>query len=287
MRSGHSVSHKRFDLSSSAVYLLLHLGCLLVFFVDLTAGAVTICIISYIVRIFAISAGYHRYFAHRSFKTSRVFQFCLGVLGTLSLQRGPLWWAATHRKHHLHADTPEDLHSPAYQGFFYSHSLWFLDRRNVGTDRLAVKDLATFPELRLLDDKRVYLSIVMLYGISLFAWQGLTGLAWGFFVSTVLTHHATHWVQSMSHSFGGYRRFDTRDESRNHWLLAVLSMGEFHNNHHHSPGSARQGAIWWEIDLAYYILRVFERLGLVWSVKEAAVTSRTKHEWIKPQSTAR
>jgi stearoyl-CoA desaturase (Delta-9 desaturase) len=257
MHSASRIVERRFDVSSSIVYLFLHLGCLLALFVEFSGRAVLICVISYLVRIFAISAGYHRYFAHRSYQTGRAFQCCLAVLGTLSLQRGPLWWASTHRAHHLYADTSNDLHSPAHQGFIYSHSLWFLEQRNLETNAGRVADLAIFPELVLLDDKRVYL------------WQGLTGLAWGFFISTILTHHATHWVQSMSHAAGGYRRFATPDRSRNHWVTAVLSLGEFHNNHHYSPGSARQGSVWWEFDFSYYLLLLLERVGLVWSVRDA------------------
>jgi stearoyl-CoA desaturase (delta-9 desaturase) len=255
------------DPVSTAVYAALHGGCLLVFIAgDLHTG-LAVGLASYIVRIFFLTAAYHRYFAHRSYRTSRALQFILGLMGTLAMQRGPLWWAATHRTHHRYSDTVADLHSPRFQGFVYSHSLWFLDKRNIATDYSAVMDLAKFPELRWLDNEIVYLPWVALYGIGLFLLFGLSGFVWGFFVSTVLIHHTTHWVQSMSHSIGGYRRFDTADESRNHWLLGVVSLGEFHNNHHFRASSARQGVAWWELDLAYVILSLMRSSGLIWSLK--------------------
>jgi stearoyl-CoA desaturase (delta-9 desaturase) len=259
---------KRFDPLSSIVYVVLHLGCLMTLFVGEVSLGLRILLGTYLIRIFALTAVYHRYFAHRAYRTSRVFQFILGVLGTLTLQRGPLWWAATHRMHHRNSDLPTDLHSPVYQGFFYSHSLWFLDRRNLTTDLSVVADLARYPELKLLDRKLYYLSIVIAYAGTLYGLFGALGIAWGFFVGTILTHHMTHWVQSMSHSFGGYRRFVTGDRSRNHWLIGIASLGEFHNNHHHRPGSARQGAVWWEFDAAYQILRLLALCGLVWSVRD-------------------
>jgi stearoyl-CoA desaturase (delta-9 desaturase) len=255
------------DLRSTAVYGFLHAGCLLVFAVgDLSTGLI-VCVGTYLVRIFLLTAVYHRYFAHRSYRTTRAMQFILGLLGTLTMQRGPLWWAATHRTHHRLSDTATDLHSPRYKGFFYSHCLWFLDTKNIATDYSAVRDLARFPELRCLNSEWVYLPLMVVYGWALYWFFGWSGFVWGFFVSTVWVHHTTHWVQSVSHSFGGYRRFQTADRSRNHWLLGVISLGEFHNNHHFRPSSARQGAVWWEFDIAYGVLWLMSRCGLVWSLK--------------------
>ena len=255
------------DAGGIAAYVALHLGCLGVFFtgnlrLGLTVGAVT-----FLLRMFLLSAAYHRYFAHRAFQTSRFVQAVLAGLGALTMQRGPLWWASTHRTHHQHADTEHDLHSPRYHGFFYAYSGWFLNTRNARTDWDKVRDLAVFPELRLLDTWPGYSAPVALYALLLYYFLGWTGLVWGWFVSTALLLHVTHWIQSFSHSWGGYRRFDTRDSSRNHWLLGVVSLGEWHNNHHHRPASARQGAVWWEPDLTYVVLRLLESLGIIWNLK--------------------
>lgn len=223
---------------------------------------------SYFLRILALGAGYHRYFAHRSFKTSRAFQFVLAVLGMTGLQRGPLWWAETHRAHHRGADSPRDIHSPRHQGFWYSHWGWFFDPRHQHTHLDAVPDLARYPELVWLDRARATNTAALLYAVVLWVLFGLQGFLWGFCLATVCTWHTTHWIQSMSHAYGGYRRFPTRDTSRNHWLLGVISLGEFHNNHHHRPSSARQGDAWWEFDATWWVLRLLEQLGVVWDLND-------------------
>lgn len=257
----------RYSITGAVSYAALHAGCLAVFVVPDPALGAGVCAGTYFARMFLLSAAYHRYFAHRSYRTSRPVQFVLGLLGLLTLQNGPLWWAATHRTHHRHADTPDDLHSPRYHGFFYAHSLWFLDRRNRATDLAAVPDLARYPELRWLDNRAVAIAAAVAYAAGLYAVFGWTGVVWGFCVSTVLLLHTTHWIQSVSHSAGGYRRFDTPDQSRNHWLIGVVSLGEWHNNHHHAPGAARQGCAWWEPDASWAVLWVLSRFRVVWGLR--------------------
>jgi stearoyl-CoA desaturase (Delta-9 desaturase) len=249
-------------------YVAIHLACVGVFWAGEVRQGIAICVGTYLIRAFALSAVYHRYFAHRTFKTSRLLQFLLALLGTLSMQRGPLWWAATHRTHHRYAETPDDLHSPHYQGFWYSHCGWFLDRKNRATDLSKVPDFAHFPELRWLDDWKGHTTLVILHSVLLCWLFGWNGLFWGVCLSSIWILHTTHWIQSMSHSYGGYRRFPTRDKSRNHWLLGLTSLGEFHNNHHYCAASCRQGYVWWEIDICYYLLRAMGRLGLVWDLKD-------------------
>jgi stearoyl-CoA desaturase (Delta-9 desaturase) len=250
-----------------ALYLGVHLACLPVFWTALRWSDLQLCLIIFFIRIFGLGAGYHRYFAHRSFRTSRPMQFFLGLLGTLALEGGPLWWAQTHRRHHRDADTPDDIHSPHYQGFLYSHSGWFLDKAHSGTDFSSVADLAKYRELRWLNEPWGYLSLPALLAVLLSARFGWAGFLWGFCVSSVLVWHATHWIQSISHSHGGYRRFESHDQSRNHWFVALITLGEWHNNHHHRPWSARQGVAWWEIDVVYLILKTMSGVGLVWGLK--------------------
>lgn len=256
----------------------LHLGCLGVVWVGVSKTAVLIATALYVVRMFAVTAFYHRYFAHRSFRTSRATQFVFAVIGASSVQRGPLWWAAHHRNHHLHSDTALDPHSPSQRGFFWSHMGWFLTPEGFRTDWKRIPDLARYPELRWLDRFDVIAPIVLatlLYGLG--AWLrsasptlGVTGaqlVVWGFCISTVTLFHATVTINSLAHRFGS-RRFPTRDGSRNNLWLALLTFGEgWHNNHHFYPGSARQGFRWWELDLTYYALKLMALCGLVRGLK--------------------
>lgn len=260
---------RRFNFAVLTLYVGVHLACLAILATGVTWEGVRICLVAFVVRSFGLGAGYHRYFAHRSFQTSRPMQFVLGMLGTLGLEGGPLWWAATHRSHHRYADTPEDIHSPHYQGFLYAHSGWFLDKANSETDRAAVPDLIKYPEIVWLDQWWGYSCLPVLCAVGLLGRFGWTGLVWGFCVSSVLIWHATHWIQSLSHSYGGYRRFESSDRSRNHWFVALITLGEWHNNHHHYPWSARQGMAWWEIDIIYALLKIMSWMGLIWDLKTA------------------
>jgi stearoyl-CoA desaturase (delta-9 desaturase) len=266
-------------------FLGMHLMCLAVLWVGVSPFALAVAAALYVLRMFAITAFYHRYFSHRAFKTSRAMQFAFAALAATSVQRGPLWWAAHHRHHHRHSDTEADLHSPVTRGFLRSHVGWFLTRGAFHADLDAVRDLQRFPELRWLDRFDVVLPVAL--AVSLFAlgaWMeeaypqvGTSAaqlLVWGFFVSTVVLFHATVTINSLAHRWGR-RRYATRDDSRNNALLALLTFGEgWHNNHHHFPGSARQGFYWWEIDLTYYALRVLSWLGLVWDLKPVPLALR-------------
>ena len=220
---------------------------------------------SYLVRMFAITAGYHRYFAHRTFKTSRAFQLVLALLAMSSAQQGVLWWAAHHRNHHKRSDLPGDTHSPRHHGFWWAHVLWILAPRNRATDFARVRDFARYPELRWLN--RHDLLIAVAWGVALYLVGGTTALVYGHFVSLVVAWHATFCINSLAHVWGR-RRYATTDDSRNNAVLAVLTLGEgWHNNHHHYQRSARQGFYWWEIDISYYVLKVLEALHIVWDVE--------------------
>ena len=236
----------------------------------ISGKAIVLCLASYWIRYLFLAIGYHRYFAHRSFKTSRAFQLLLAVFGSLSAQRGVLWWAQTHRYHHRHADTPLDIHSPSHQGFWYSHCGWFLNPAHRQTDLSQVRDLAKFPELAWLD--RFNWVVFFAFALAMYSIFGWPGFAWGVCVSTVLAWHTTHFIQSISHSFGGYRNYATSDDSRNHWLMGLIAWGDgFHNNHHQHPSSARHGVYWWEIDLGYGVLRVLQALHLIWDVRQPRI----------------
>lgn len=250
----------------SVPFLLMHLVPIAAIWTGVTATDVILLFVLWATRMFGVTAGYHRYFSHRSFKTSRPVQFLLAFLAETSAQKGVLWWAAHHRHHHKHSDLPPDVHSPVQEGFLYSHVGWVLDDATAGTDFDRVRDLTKFPELRFID--RYHLLPPILLGIATWLAFGWSGLVVGFFGSTVLLYHTTFFINSLAHVIGS-RRYDTTDDSRNSWWLALLTMGEgWHNNHHHYQASCRQGFFWWEIDVTYYVIKLMERVGLVWGVHE-------------------
>jgi stearoyl-CoA desaturase (delta-9 desaturase) len=264
--SSTAVTGQGLDYARVVPYVALHAGCLGVFWVGVSPRAVAVAAALYAIRMFAITAFYHRYFSHGAFKTSRAAQFVFAVLGASAAQRGALWWASQHRHHHAHADTAADPHSPARHGFFWSHVGWFLARENFAARTELVPRLARYPELRFLD--RYDAVVPVLLGIALFAAGGLQLVVWGLCISTVALHHATFTINSLAHRFGS-RRYATRDDSRNNFWLALLTYGEgWHNNHHHCPGAARQGERWWEIDPTWYGLKLLEATGVVWDLRE-------------------
>lgn len=259
-------------------FILLHVACIGVFWVGFSWFALCFAIALYVVRMFAITGFYHRYFSHKAFRTSRVFQFVLAVMGATAVQRGPLWWASHHRHHHAYSDEHKDSHSPLQHGFLWSHLGWFLASRNFKTQSHRVKEFASFTELRLLDRFDVLVPILLGVGIyQLGNWlaivhpelgtNGVQLFVWGFVVSTVALYHGTFTVNSLAHIYGK-RRYATKDHSRNNLLIALLTLGEgWHNNHHHYPASASQGFYWWEIDLTYYGLKLLSALGLIWDLR--------------------
>ncbi len=218
----------------------------------------------YVPRMFFVTGAYHRYFSHRSFKTSRWFQFVLALGATLTAQKGVLWWAAHHRLHHKLSDLPGDLHSVKQSGFWWSHHGWILSRDLEGTDLSRIKDFSRYPELRWLNTYWMIPAIAA--GVITFLIGGFFALVWGFAVAQVMTWHGTFTINSLSHLWGR-RRYATHDDSRNNPVLAVITMGEgWHNNHHHYQVSARQGFYWWEIDCTYYVLRALAVFGVVWDL---------------------
>ncbi len=221
----------------------------------------------YYVRMVLVTAGYHRYFSHRAFRTSRIFQFLLALGAQSAAQNGILWWASHHRWHHRFSDTPLDVHSAKLRGFWYSHVGWILQDA-WKTDLKLVPDLAKYPELRFLNKPGIDFLPPAVLGLAFLLIGGPHALIWGFMVSTVLLWHGSFAINSLTHLFGN-QRYVTKDNSRNHWLLALITTGEgWHNNHHHYASAARQGFFWWEIDMTYWVLRIWRAMGLIWDVRE-------------------
>jgi len=262
----------KINWTSGIPFILLHLSCLLLFWAAFSCTALTVLFLSYFIRMFGITAGFHRYFSHRSFKTSRIFQFLLACIATTTAQKGPLWWAAHHRHHQKYSDTDKDVHSPVKRSFWWSHVGWILSNRFKATNTKYVKDLIKYPELKFLNNYHLLPPIILavvtfLSGELLNHYfpaletSGFQLLIYGFVISTVLLYHGTFTVNSLAHVLGK-RRFETKDDSRNNWFISLITLGEgWHNNHHRYPMATRQGMYWWEIDITYSVLRFLSRPG--------------------------
>jgi stearoyl-CoA desaturase (Delta-9 desaturase) len=251
---------------NAAAFVLVHLVPLAAIWTGVTMTSVVLAFVLYVVRMFGITAGFHRLFSHRSFKTSRAGQLMFALLAMSSTQKSVLWWAALHRHHHRHSDQEDDVHSPLHRGFFYSHVGWIFDPKHSATRVEEVPDLARFPELRFLDRHQLLPAILL--GVLCFAIDGWSGLVIGFFASTAVLYHGTFFINSLAHVHGK-QRYVTGDTSRNNWWLAVITLGEgWHNNHHAYQRSTRQGFRWYEFDPTYYVLKAMSWVGLVWDLGE-------------------
>lgn len=262
---GASRRQSLLGIVSLVLFVGIHLGSLAAVVVGVSWRSALLAVALYWLRMFGITAGYHRYFSHRAFKTSRPFQFLLAALGASSLQKGPLWWASLHRVHHRWSDTPRDLHSPKQRGFWYSHVGWILSPEHDETDLTLVPDLARYPELLWIN--RYHWVPALALAFFCYAVDGARGLVWGMGVSTVVLWHCTFFINSLAHVWGS-RRYETTDTSRNNFVLALITMGEgWHNNHHRQASVCRQGLAWYEIDVTWYILALLEKLHIVWGVR--------------------
>jgi stearoyl-CoA desaturase (Delta-9 desaturase) len=246
-------------------FVLVHLSAFAAIWTGVTLQAVLLCAFLYWFRMWAVTAGYHRYFSHRSFKTSRAFQFVLAFLAQTSLQRGAVWWAAIHRHHHRHSDTELDVHSPVHRSFLYSHVGWIFSNRDDTPDYSTVQDLMAYPEMRWLNKYHHVPGVIL--GAACFLVAGWAGLVVGFVWSTVLLYHGSFSINSLAHVHGK-QKYLTGDDSRNNWWLSIITMGEgWHNNHHAYQSSTRQGFRWYEFDPTYYVLKVLSWTGLVWDLR--------------------
>jgi stearoyl-CoA desaturase (Delta-9 desaturase) len=268
-------------LRQEIAFLIVHLIPLAALWTGATLFDWVLCAALYVIRMFWVTGGYHRYFAHKSYKTSRWFQFVIAFMSQTTAQKGALWWAAHHRHHHRHSDTPADPHSMKIYGFWYSHIGWIVGPDFKKTDYKTIGDYAKYPELVWLNEHylvppTILALAVMALGayvnggsvLLMFTSYGFSSLLIGFFLSTVILYHATFSINSIMHKVGT-QRYESNDESRNSLWLALITLGEgWHNNHHYYETAGRQGFFWWEIDITYYILRGLQAVGLIWDLKE-------------------
>jgi stearoyl-CoA desaturase (Delta-9 desaturase) len=263
----------RFRWLASVPFFTIHAACLGAFFVHFEWKWLALMLGLYFLRMFFVTAGYHRYFSHRTFKLNRFWQFCLAFLAESSCQKGVLWWAAHHRHHHRYADQEEDLHSPGLHGIWWSHVGWIISDEYTAYEARNIQDFAKYPELRWISKWHLLPGATLAGGLLLFG--GLPAFVWGFVLSTVMLYHGSFCINSLAHLWGT-RRFNTPDHSRNNFLLALITLGEgWHNNHHQFMHVCRQGIRWWEVDFTYYLLTALSWIGITHDIRRLRLPANT------------
>lgn len=263
--------------------VVIHSLVLLVYWTGTSKLALLLTLFFFVWRGFALSISYHRYFSHRSFKTSRVFQFLLALGGSICMQRGALWWAANHRLHHQYSDTEKDPHSPVAHGFWFAHIGWAMEKKSFETDYSRVRDFEKFPELKFLNEHSD--AIHGLFALSLFVTgevlryfkpelgtNGFQFLVWVYLIGGLSHLHTIFLVNSLGHLHGKrpyeFPSREGRDNSHNIAWLAWITFGEgWHYNHHCFPASAKIGLQRGQFDASWIMLRIWEKMGLVWDLK--------------------
>lgn len=259
----------RFNTPTFVFMVALHIGALFAFLPsNFSWAAVGLALfLHWVTGCLGVTLGWHRLVSHRSFQTPKWLEYFLVLCGTLSLQRGPIWWVGLHRHHHLYSDQAVDHHD-SNKGFWWSHILWMF--YEVPAEKEVprfTKDIADDPFYRFCDQYFLVLQIAL--GIALYLIGGWSFVVWGIFARLVAVYHCTWFVNSATHMFG-YRTYDAGDKSTNCWWVALLTYGEgWHNNHHAFQYSARHGLKWWEIDITWMTIRVLQFLGLATKVKLA------------------
>ena len=264
---------------TTIVLLFLHIGAIAALFFVTTPAVITGILLYWVCIGFGIGLGYHRLHTHRSYETPKWLEYFFAVCGCMTLEGGPIFWVATHRVHHQKSDQPGDPHSPR-DGRFWSHMGWIMfgESKHNATATMSkyAPDLAKDPFYRWLNT--YHFVPLLLSAIPLYYFGGLPMFLWGGPLRIVLGLHATWLVNSATHLWG-YRRFTTRDDSRNNWWVALLTMGEgWHNNHHAHPTSARHGLVWYEFDMTWLSIRLLNTMGLAKKIKVARTTSVVNEE---------
>ena len=258
-----------------------HVGAIAAFFFFSWKNVAAFAIMYFLAINVGIGMAYHRLLTHRGYKTPKWVEYFVTTCGTMALEGGPIFWVATHRVHHQNSDHEGDPHTPQ-DGTWWSHAGWILSGRALHSETALLGRYA--PDLTR-DKVHVWLSkwhwlplttagvLQLIIGAALSPAHPIHGaigmVLWGTFLRVTLGLHATWLVNSATHLWGK-RRFDTKDESRNNWWVALLTGGEgWHNNHHAHPVSARHGLAWYEFDINYYGIWLLEQVGLAHKVQVA------------------
>ncbi len=266
-----------FQYDTFAVITLIHLIALAAPFTFSWPGLITFAVMSFVTGGIGITLAYHRLLTHGSFKTNRVVKYFMTFIACLALQGGPIYWVATHRLHHKESDKEFDPHTPMVS-FMWAHLWWNFfthpQLKNEADYRKFAPDL--YEDSGIVFLQKYFFVIYLAFAGLLYAvgnhfggtQLGLSLVVWGVCLRTVYTWHVTWLVNSATHMWG-YRNYESKDTSRNNWLVALLTFGEgWHNNHHADQSSAHFGHRWWEFDQSYVILKALKMVGLVHSVNQ-------------------
>ncbi len=267
-------NRQRINWITCIVLAFLHLGAFAALFMFSWPVLAATAFLYWMTICLGISMGYHRLHTHRSYQVPRLLEYFFAVCGSMTLEGGPIFWVATHRLHHQKSDKPGDPHSPR-DGAWWSHVGWIMFGETNHNNTEAMGKYA--PDLA---KDRFYVWLNNYHWVPLtvsaallLAIGGLPLFLWGICVRVVFGLHATWLVNSATHMWGR-RRFDTRDDSRNSWWVALLTFGEgWHNNHHAHPTSARHGLAWYEFDVSWIQISVLKFLRIARGVKVARIRS--------------
>ena len=268
-------SRQKLNWLTTIVLILLHIGAVAALFMFSWRVFAASVLLYWMTVGLGISMGYHRLHTHRSYQIPRFLEYFFAVCGSMTLEGGPIFWVATHRLHHQKSDQPGDPHSPR-DGAWWSHVGWILlGETNHNNTRMLSKyapDLAKFPFYVWLNNYH-WVPLTVL-GFLLYAIGGWPLFLWGGCLRVVVGLHSTWLVNSATHMWGR-RRFETRDDSRNSWWVALLTFGEgWHNNHHAHPASARHGLAWYELDHSWILISILKFFGIAKAVKAASIRSQ-------------
>ena len=286
---GKVAGQKRKTNWGTGVFLVIaHLAAIAALFFWSWPALISAVVMYWVAGSLGVGMGYHRLLTHRGYKVPKPIEYFLVTCATLSLEGGPIQWVTTHRIHHAHTDQTGDPHTPR-DGGWWAHVGWILrgtaqDHSQATLERYApdvVKD-----RYYVWLNKYYYVPLIVV-GVGLLALGGFDVMLWGVFLRVTFGLHATWLVNSATHMWGR-RRFETGEDSRNSWWVALLTFGEgWHNNHHAHPTSARHGLKWYEVDINWWGIRVLQFLGLARRIKKVRfnpaatmwqlVTSGRKH----------
>jgi len=266
-------SGDRVSWTTAIAFFIFHVLAVVALFNATWQAVVVAAVLHWVCIGWGIGLGYHRLHTHRSYKTPRLVEYLFAVCGCLTLQGGPVFWTALHRIHHQHSDKTGDPHTPR-DGKWWSHILWTIFGEELHADTEIMGKYA--PDL--MKDRfyqvltRWHWVPLVVLGLALLAIGGWSWALWGVFLRVVVGLHCTWLINSATHLWGS-RRFNTSDDSKNSFWVALITFGEgWHNNHHAHPRSARHGMTWWEVDLSWMQIRVMQRLGLAWDVQVPSAT---------------
>jgi stearoyl-CoA desaturase (delta-9 desaturase) len=265
-----AISEKRagnYNWTTFGFVLVFHLFAIAAFFTFSWTNLAAAVIVWWVAGSLGIGLGYHRLLTHRGFKVPKWLEYTLSTFGALALQSGPLSWVTTHCIHHAFTETDKDPHSPRH-GTYWAHIGWIFrgtaQNQTPETVKRYCPDFADDRFHQLLD--RYYYIPTVAVSLLLLAIGGWSMVLWAIFLRTVVGWHFTWLVNSATHLWGT-RRYETRDDSRNNPLIAVITFGEgWHNNHHAYPRSARHGLVWYEFDQNWLQIKLLEKLGLAKNV---------------------